>query len=63
MKDAITGTCASGWERVRDALSDNLATRDEIGANVCVVHRGERVVDIAGGWADRGRRRPDDGAS
>lgn len=53
----ITGSCAEGWNGVRDALAENLATRDEIGANVCVVHRGERVVDIAGGWVDRARTR------
>lgn len=49
----ISGSCAPGWEGVRDAFALNFAERDEVGANLCIVHKGETVVDLAGGWVDR----------
>ncbi|MEI9997470.1 MAG: serine hydrolase domain-containing protein [Rhizomicrobium sp.] len=54
---AVAGYCAKGWERVRDAFEENFAARAELGASVCVVHRGETVVDLAGGWFDQTRTR------
>lgn len=43
---------------MRDVLAANLASGADLGAAVCVFHRGERVVDLAGGWADRGQTVP-----
>jgi CubicO group peptidase (beta-lactamase class C family) len=48
----IEGSCAAGWERVRDAFAENFARRDELGASVCVRHKGRTVVDLWGGVAD-----------
>lgn len=54
----IGGSCAPGWEPVREAFATNLAERGEVGAAVHVVHRGEVVADLHGGWADEARTRP-----
>jgi CubicO group peptidase (beta-lactamase class C family) len=45
----IEGVCAPGFERVLAAFAENFATRREVGASVCVTHRGETVVDLWGG--------------
>lgn len=54
----ISGEVASGWEGVRAAFTRNFAERPERSASLCVFHRGERVVDLAGGWFDTTRSRP-----
>ena len=54
----IQGTCAAGYEPVRDAFAENFAERDEIGASVAVVAHGEPVVNLWSGWADPARSRP-----
>ena len=54
----VSGNCAPGWEGVADAFRNNFANYDEVGASLCIVHRGETVVDLAGGWTDRGQTRP-----
>jgi CubicO group peptidase (beta-lactamase class C family) len=48
----IVGRVAAGWESVRDAFEHNLRTREDVGAGVAVVHRGELVVDLVGGFFD-----------
>ncbi len=67
----IHGTVAPGFEKVREAFEANF-TREpdpmlamlgdtgpaEVGAAVSVVHRGEKVVDLWGGEADRRTHRP-----
>jgi CubicO group peptidase (beta-lactamase class C family) len=53
----IHGTCAAGYEPVREAFAENLAERDEIGASVAVAAGGETVVNLWAGWADPGRTR------
>ncbi len=50
----ITGKCEHGWRAVQDAFRANFSVRGELGANLCVIHRGETVVDLAGGWSDIG---------
>jgi CubicO group peptidase (beta-lactamase class C family) len=52
------GWCTPGFEPVRDALVDQLAQPDELGAAAHVVLDGDVVVDLWGGWADRDRTRP-----
>ena len=54
----IQGTCAAGFEPVRAAFAENFADRDEIGASVAVVYRGDSVVNLWAGWADPGQTRP-----
>jgi CubicO group peptidase (beta-lactamase class C family) len=55
---SIDGTVAPGFEGVADAFAVNFAEHGDIGAAVCVYHRGRPVVDLWGGYADReeGRR-------
>ena len=54
----ISGTCAPGFEAVRDEFARNLAERGEVGAAVHVKVRGETVVDLWGGTADPATGRP-----
>jgi CubicO group peptidase (beta-lactamase class C family) len=54
----IHGTCAPGYEPVREAFAANFAERGEIGASVAVVAAGEPVVELWAGWADPARTRP-----
>ena len=49
---AIGGTCAPGYEAVRDAFEANFVDPGEIGAAVAVVVDGCPVVDLWGGLAD-----------
>lgn len=51
----IKGTCAPGFEPLGQAFADNFAERGEVGASLCVVQRGEAVVDLWGGMADPAR--------
>jgi len=54
----IYGHCDSRFEAVREAMAENFASRDEVGAAVCVVVDGETVVDLWAGHADMQRTRP-----
>jgi len=54
----IQGSCASGFERVRDAFEQNFALRDEVGAAVAVYVDGDLVADLWGGSADAAGSRP-----
>jgi CubicO group peptidase (beta-lactamase class C family) len=57
----IQGTVAAGLEPVREAFAANFARRGdyaEVGAALCVYRRGEKVVDLWGGFADAARTRP-----
>jgi CubicO group peptidase (beta-lactamase class C family) len=54
----IAGWCDPRFAAVELAFGENFATRGEVGGAVCVVHRGEVVVDLVGGFADDGRSRP-----
>jgi CubicO group peptidase (beta-lactamase class C family) len=58
MRVEIHGTSADDYEAVRDAFAANFTERGEIGASVAVVAGGELVVNLWGGWADPGRKRP-----
>ena len=49
----IDGTVSPGFEGVADAFAANFAEHGDIGAAVCVFHRGRPVVDLWGGHADR----------
>lgn len=57
MANVVHGTVAPGFEPIRDAFAANFE-RGEIGAALCVHRRGERIVDLWGGVADREAARP-----
>jgi len=57
VQTGIHGTCAAGYEAVREAFAGNFAERGEIGASVAVAAGGEPVVNLWAGWADPGRTR------
>src|SRR5919199_2140590 len=54
----IHGDVTAGFERVADEFRRNFERRRELGAACCVYHRGEKVVDLWGGYRDRARTRP-----
>ena len=49
----VHGSVDKGFEPVAAALRANFAEHGDIGAAVCVYHRGQPVVDLWGGDADR----------
>lgn len=54
----IQGVCAPHLLPVLDAFAANFDTRGEVGASLCVTHRGETVIDVWGGIADTGTGAP-----
>src|ERR1700757_4219856 len=54
----IPGSCAPGFERVRDAFHENFALRNEVGAAVAAWVDGDLVVNLWGGTADAAGSRP-----
>jgi len=51
----VEGFVAPGFEPVREAFARGLS--EELGASFAAIRDGEVVVDIWGGWADRGQTR------
>lgn len=54
----VSGACAPGYERVKDAFARNFTQNGEVGAAVAVAVDGELVVDLWGGFADAAQTRP-----
>lgn len=54
----IHGLVDRGFEAVAEAFAENFARHGEIGAAVCVYHRGRPVVDLWAGTAERESGRP-----
>nr|WP_181428522.1 serine hydrolase domain-containing protein [Mycolicibacterium moriokaense] len=54
----IDGSCASEFERVRNAFESNFTDREDIGAAVAVWVEGDLVVNLWGGFADAAEVRP-----
>ena len=54
----VNGSCAPGFECVRDAFENNFLERDEIGAAVAVWVDGDLAVNLWGGSADTAGLRP-----
>jgi len=48
----IHGTCTDEFTGVRDAFAANFDRGEEVGASVCLVIDGEKVVDLWGGHSD-----------
>lgn len=51
----IRGQCEPGYERLVDAFVHNFEAHQEVGASLCVNHRGKTVVDLWGGSAEENR--------
>jgi CubicO group peptidase (beta-lactamase class C family) len=58
MNDAVYGHCDTRFEKVADALADEIAKGEELGASIALDIDGELVIDIWGGHADRARTVP-----
>jgi CubicO group peptidase (beta-lactamase class C family) len=58
MSGDIDGDFDPAFARVRDAFAGNFAAHGELGAALCVVVAGRRVVNLWGGHADAARTRP-----
>ena len=56
METVISGTVAPGFEEVRDEFRRNFVDRRELGAAVAAYVRGEKVVDLWGGYRDARRQ-------
>lgn len=48
----VRGHVVPGWEDVRVVFEQNIANGSDIGASLCVYHRGACVVNLVGGWKD-----------
>lgn len=55
---AVSGHCDPAFAAVRGAFEENLASRGELGAAVCVRVAGRAVVDVWGGHRDRAGTQP-----
>ena len=55
MDDIVHGHCNPRFDKVRQALADEISSGGELGAAVAVDIDGELVVDIWGGHADRAK--------
>ena len=55
---AVQGLCEPGFERVREALAETLASGSEVGAALAVYVDKRAVVDLWAGHADSARTRP-----
>jgi CubicO group peptidase (beta-lactamase class C family) len=54
---AAGGFCAPDYRQVREEFVRNFTERGELGASLCVIHRGATVVDLWGGHANHARTR------
>jgi CubicO group peptidase (beta-lactamase class C family) len=54
----VSGTCDGRFKGIREALEDNLASGEELGASIAVNIDGQVLVDLWGGWRDEARTRP-----
>jgi CubicO group peptidase (beta-lactamase class C family) len=51
----ISGMCDAKFEGMREVLSTNIDSGEDLGASVAVTVDGEFVVDMWGGWVDEAR--------
>lgn len=54
----IHGTVSPGFERVKEAFVENFRSRKELGAACAAYYKGEKVVDLWGGYRDGRTREP-----
>ena len=50
------GYVADGFEPVADAFQASILSGETLGAACTIIHRGETLVDLYGGWKDRSRQ-------
>jgi CubicO group peptidase (beta-lactamase class C family) len=55
---AVEGEMDARFGPVRDAFVRNFTEHGDTGASLCVYHRGRKVVDLWGGWANPGSLQP-----
>lgn len=55
---STSGYCDDRFASVRDVLEGQLERGEDVGASVCVMWRGEKVVDLWGGMKDAERDEP-----
>jgi len=55
MNDVVHGHCDSRFQKVADALAEEITNGEELGASIALDIDGELVVDIWGGHADRAK--------
>lgn len=58
MHDVLHGHCNPRFDKVAEALADEIGSGEELGASIAVDIDGEFVVDIWGGHADRAKTVP-----
>jgi CubicO group peptidase (beta-lactamase class C family) len=58
MNDLVHGHCDSRFGKVADALAEEIASGEELGASIALDIDGELVVDMWGGYADRAKTVP-----
>ncbi|MDP7325575.1 MAG: serine hydrolase, partial [Qipengyuania citrea] len=54
--DWARGHVAAGFEPVANAFAATIRSGAALGAACTIIHRGETVVDLQGGWQDRSRQ-------
>jgi len=54
----VEGHVSRGFEAVREAFAQNFEQRGELGGACCAYHRGEKVVDLWGGFRNRQTEEP-----
>ena len=50
MSEFVSGFVAPGWEAVHDQFVTNIETKEDIGAGLCIIHHGQPVADLIGGF-------------
>lgn len=55
---SIQGFCNSRFQPIANEFERNFRERGEVGASVCLISEGETLVDLWGGFVDRGRSAP-----
>jgi CubicO group peptidase (beta-lactamase class C family) len=53
----LDGEIAHGWQPVADVLAASIERGDDLGASVAIYHRGQCVIDVAGGAFEPGSQR------
>lgn len=54
----IHGSIKAGFEPVKAAFIRNFTKYNEVGASCCIYHKGEKVVDLWGGYRDTAHQHP-----
>lgn len=54
----VQGYCNAQFSKLRDLMQEFIASRQDIGASLCINVDGDNVVDIWGGYADVSTKKP-----